>query len=154
MQTRPLIHRSGFTYIDLLAILLVIAIFSGVSFAVVNRAQETRNRVMCASHLRMIGQALLLYANENNGNFPRTYYDRKGEKVTAYTGYAAKVPFGAGGPEANDVTAPIYLLIRTQDLGPEAFVCPSSGKPPLDFGIKPLPPGARAATQPAAFAAS
>ena len=124
------IRRSAFTYIDLLAILLIVAVFSGVSLAVVSRQQEIRNRVICASHLRMIGQAMLLYANENNGNFPRTYYDRKGDTVNAYTGYAAKVPFNApDSPQLNDVTAPIYLLIRTQDLGPDAFVCPSSGKP-------------------------
>jgi prepilin-type processing-associated H-X9-DG protein len=35
-----------------------------------NRARETANRVQCASHLRQIGQAMMLYANENNGKFP------------------------------------------------------------------------------------
>ena len=35
-----------------------------------NRARETANRVKCASNLRQIGQALLLYGNDNRGVYP------------------------------------------------------------------------------------
>jgi len=35
-----------------------------------NRARETANRVRCASQMRQIGQALLLYANANQGQYP------------------------------------------------------------------------------------
>jgi predicted Zn finger-like uncharacterized protein/prepilin-type processing-associated H-X9-DG protein len=35
-----------------------------------SRAREGAHRVQCASNMRQIGQALLLYANENNGAFP------------------------------------------------------------------------------------
>jgi predicted Zn finger-like uncharacterized protein/prepilin-type processing-associated H-X9-DG protein len=35
-----------------------------------NRARETANRVKCASNMRIIGQALLLYANQNHGAYP------------------------------------------------------------------------------------
>lgn len=35
-----------------------------------NRARETANRVKCASNMRIIGQAILLYSNENRGSFP------------------------------------------------------------------------------------
>jgi predicted Zn finger-like uncharacterized protein/prepilin-type processing-associated H-X9-DG protein len=35
-----------------------------------NRARETANRVKCASNMRQIGQALLLYANDNRGAYP------------------------------------------------------------------------------------
>ena len=35
-----------------------------------NRARETANRVKCASNMRQIGQGMLLYANENGGNYP------------------------------------------------------------------------------------
>jgi len=36
------------------------------------RGFETAHRVRCASNLRQIGQAMLLYANENRGQFPPT----------------------------------------------------------------------------------
>ena len=35
-----------------------------------NRARETANRVKCASNLRQIGQAILLYSNEHQGKYP------------------------------------------------------------------------------------
>ncbi len=35
-----------------------------------NRARETANRVKCASNERQIGQAILLYANDNQGKYP------------------------------------------------------------------------------------
>ncbi len=35
-----------------------------------NRARETANRVKCASNERQIGQALLMYSNEHNGQYP------------------------------------------------------------------------------------
>ena len=37
-----------------------------------NRARETANRVKCASNLRQIGQAMLIYANESGGVYPPT----------------------------------------------------------------------------------
>jgi prepilin-type processing-associated H-X9-DG protein len=38
-----------------------------------NRAREMANRVKCASNLRMIGQAIQMYANENGGMFPDSF---------------------------------------------------------------------------------
>jgi prepilin-type processing-associated H-X9-DG protein len=38
-----------------------------------NRARETANRVKCASNMRQIGQALLLYANDNRGVYPADF---------------------------------------------------------------------------------
>jgi prepilin-type processing-associated H-X9-DG protein len=35
-----------------------------------NRARETANRVKCASNLKQIGSAILLYSNENRGAYP------------------------------------------------------------------------------------
>ena len=58
---------------------------------------------------------MILYANENNGNFPRTTYDPTDPTPRTYTGAFAKDPFAANGPRANDVTAAFFLLLRTQD---------------------------------------
>ncbi|MGB7158599.1 MAG: DUF3352 domain-containing protein [Tepidisphaeraceae bacterium] len=37
-----------------------------------NRARETANRVKCASNMRQIGLAILLFSNENRGKYPAT----------------------------------------------------------------------------------
>src|SRR5215208_2865256 len=59
-----------------LIVLAVLVLLSGTyTLAQLDRAQETANRVRCASNLRQIGQAILLYSNENKGAYPRTVAD-------------------------------------------------------------------------------
>jgi prepilin-type processing-associated H-X9-DG protein len=38
----------------------------------IGRARETANRVKCASNMRQIGQAILLYSNDNRAAYPET----------------------------------------------------------------------------------
>jgi prepilin-type processing-associated H-X9-DG protein len=108
-------------------------LFAGLLSANQN-ADEQNRRVKCASNLKQLGMAIMLYANENKGAFPRTRYDSANEEsVAAFTGVDASHPFAKGGPEANDVTASIFLILRTEDLGNEVFVCPSGKAKPLKF---------------------
>jgi prepilin-type processing-associated H-X9-DG protein len=46
------------------------ALLLSIMLPSLNRARETANRVKCASNMRQIGQGIILYANENKGNFP------------------------------------------------------------------------------------
>src|SRR5205085_6783238 len=82
-------------------------------------------------------QALLVYANANKGSFPRTRYDGRGDGPTSYTGAAASNPFTPDGPGPNDVTAAMFLLVRTTDIDPGAFNCPTARTGiPWDLGGK------------------
>jgi len=99
------------------------------------RSRETANRVKCASSLRQVGQAMLLYANENKGAYPRTIYSPGPDPKPVWgTGFAAKDPFSDVGPQPNDVSAIMFLLMRTQDIGSEIFACPSSNAEKDLFG--------------------
>jgi prepilin-type processing-associated H-X9-DG protein len=46
------------------------AVATSILLPSLNRARETANRVKCASNLRQIGQAILLYQNDKNGSWP------------------------------------------------------------------------------------
>jgi prepilin-type processing-associated H-X9-DG protein len=123
---------NAFTLTDLLILLVIFALLWPVAFQSSQRSRESANRVKCGSNLRMIGHAILLYANENKGNYPRTIY-QPAVQPTQYTGVHAPNPFGPGAPGPNDVTAAMFLLIRTQDIEASAFVCPSTDAVAWDF---------------------
>ena len=130
--------RRGFTFKDLIVVVAIIIAIITLLLPTLNAAREKANRWKCASNLRSLGQALILYANENGGNYPRTTYAPGPEVIpVAGTGVSATTPFAPDGPQPNDITAPTFLLSRTQDVGSEVFTCPSSRSVKDDFGGPP-----------------
>jgi prepilin-type N-terminal cleavage/methylation domain-containing protein/prepilin-type processing-associated H-X9-DG protein len=113
----------GFTLIELLVVIGIIAVLMGIILPVAEKARERALTEVCASNLRQLGEALTMYANDNHGHYPRTTF-LAGAPVVAGTGTAAPDPFGAGGPTANDVTAPLWLLARVQKLPTVLLICP------------------------------
>ncbi len=74
MKTSPLpqepFRRRGFTLVELLTTIGVIAILAAIAFPVYRMARESARRASCASNLRQIGIASQLYADENRGRLP------------------------------------------------------------------------------------
>ncbi|HYE20224.1 MAG TPA: hypothetical protein VEA69_17380 [Tepidisphaeraceae bacterium] len=120
-------RRQAFTFTDLVVCLIMAALILAMGVNAVHKARDGGPRTQCASVLRQIGTAMVLYANANNGAFPRTRY-APGPTVAfaQYTGASAADPFAPDGPQPNDVTASPYLLLRTQGLPAYAFMCPST----------------------------
>ena len=59
----------GFTLIELLVVIAIIAILAAILFPVFARAREAARRASCASNLRQLGTATLMYVQDYDGQY-------------------------------------------------------------------------------------
>jgi prepilin-type N-terminal cleavage/methylation domain-containing protein len=63
--------KRAFTLVELLIVIAILAVLLGLSMPALAKARRKSLLVQCGSNQRQLAIALILYANDNNGTFPK-----------------------------------------------------------------------------------
>lgn len=95
--------RRGFTLIELLVVIAVVAILSTLLLAASGRVTAAARTSGCANNLRLIGQAVAMYAAENDNFLPPGYVNLDdGTRSTWFTGIAPYLSKTSGDKPRNN----------------------------------------------------
>lgn len=72
MQKNPIKKRvpQGFTLVEMLIVITIIALMVTILFPVFSRARENARRTACVSNLSQIGRGLQMYSQDYDGRYP------------------------------------------------------------------------------------
>lgn len=108
-------RRAGFTLVELLVVIGIIALLISILLPSLNAARKQASRISCAANIRSIGQAYQIYAAEYKQEYPPVRYDHWS------TG-------GWGSPRSgppNGPDGPAILVANGYVKDPRIYYCPS-----------------------------
>lgn len=81
--------RAGFTLVELLVVIGIIAVLIGILLPVLNGARQSAQSTQCLSNVRQLVTACILYTNENHGFWPPAAADEDSTNLLRWHGSRA-----------------------------------------------------------------
>lgn len=130
---RPASRFKGFSLVEILVVLAIVAILTGILFPVGLRAREMSRRATCASNLRQIGMAFSMYLADWDGCYPNTGdpYLWMGRKwrwpLEPYIGETMRRDPARPGDPLCSAATPQVLWCPSDDTSPQKYDATSYG---------------------------
>ena len=109
----------GFTLVELLVVIGIIALLISILLPTLSRARSSSKQIKCASNLRSIGQGFAIYAGEYGAGLPAAYIYKTGPGNPEYGGGTAL------SPKLGYTHWSWYLFGSNGDVPVDAFTCPT-----------------------------
>jgi len=84
-------RNRGFTVIELLTVVAIFAVLTGILFPAFARARETARRASCASNLHQLHQGFLLYAQDYDDRWPAIWTGEWNARAGKQLNWAAAI---------------------------------------------------------------
>lgn len=122
-------RKVGFTLVELLVVVAIIALLLGILLPAINRAREIANRAVSGANIRGVLQSMQIYSQSADDLFPiaGTVTSASNAIGFRYTTTATQSPGNADATIANNVTASLWILVRDGSATTKSFINPSSG---------------------------
>ncbi|MEX0742388.1 MAG: type II secretion system protein [Phycisphaeraceae bacterium] len=120
--------RRGFTLIELLVVVGIIALLMAMLLPALSAARRASNKVVCGSNLRQVGQAVSLYAFDQNDRYPG-YAEDEPTPTGNSVHWANRVEIWGGRESTSGITAKVRVL--------DPYLSELIRECPLDGGFRP-----------------
>src|SRR5579872_3193597 len=85
--------KSGFTLIEMLVVIAIIAILTAILFPVFAQAREAARKTSCLSNMKQVGLATLLYVQDYDETFPMNLYFGDDPSPCVATAWSVILPY-------------------------------------------------------------
>jgi prepilin-type N-terminal cleavage/methylation domain-containing protein len=134
----PIAPKPGFTLVELLVVIGIIAILISLLLPALNKARIAAKEISCQSNLHQIGNAVAMYEGDWNGFMPfngneacsQNTYSFDGQLMLYMTGHLVSTPVDDWAQRATSIS-PYYAAGRVYS---KAFQCPFDLTPTWAYG--------------------